>query len=63
MKTTTAFLLRAGQSLIRGGRKQRICSVDADRLGTGLLIKLRDGSRILLAHDDRCNVFEAPAWR
>ena len=56
MKTTTASLLRPGQSLICGDRKQRICRVENDRLGTGLAVKLRDGSRVLMAHGDRCQV-------
>lgn len=56
MKIVTASLLRPGQSLICGTRKLRICQVDQDRLGYGLCIKLRDGTRVLLAHGDRCNV-------
>jgi len=56
MKIIPASLLRPGQSLIRGSRKLRICPVDQDRSGYALCIELRDGSRVLPSHGDRCNV-------
>ena len=56
MKTLTASLLRSGQRLIRNGRPMKILDVRSDRLRTGIELRLRDGSRVLCAHGDRCSI-------
>ena len=53
-KTLSAALLRPGQTLLRNGRRLRILCIEADRLKSGLSVKLRDGTRVLMAHADRC---------
>ncbi len=56
MKTQTCSLLRVGDHLFHAGRAQPVVAIGPDRLGTGIRVKLRSGTRLLLSHTDRCRV-------